>query len=190
MISEEKDFNGKLDICFVGRLEKAKGVERLIKALSVLEDKSWIGTLYLIGDGPDRNIFEKQAKTILDIKVQFAGWLSREKLNGIYAKSHLFVLPSTASEGFPKVIAEAAAYGCVPVVSNVSSIGQYVRHNISGVVIENVSPENIANKFSWLSKERQLLKKMSRESMKLAALFTYERYNQRIEKEILLYKNV
>ena len=38
-----------------------------------------------------------------------------------YASSHVLVLTSE-SEGFPKVIAEAMAYGCVPIVTRVGSI--------------------------------------------------------------------
>ena len=79
----------------------------------------------------------------MHLKVCLTGWLLREQLNEIYTKCHLIILPSYASEGFPKVLAEAASYGCVPVASNISSIGQYIENNISGIVIEDISANNL-----------------------------------------------
>jgi glycosyltransferase involved in cell wall biosynthesis len=42
--------------------------------------------------------------------------------------SHFLLLPSD-SEGFPKVLAEAACYGVIPVVSSVSSIPHYINES-------------------------------------------------------------
>ena len=42
----------------------------------------------------------------------------------LYARSHFMLLPSSCSEGWPKVLSEAMAYGVVPVASNVSCIPQ------------------------------------------------------------------
>ena len=113
------------------------------------------------------------------------GWLSRSQLNEIYTKCHLIILPSYASEGFPKVLAEAASYGCVPVVSDISSIGQYIKNNISGILIEDISPINIKAHLSKLSNNREKLMNMAASASNWVPLFTYARYINRIEKEII-----
>ena len=125
IIAKQKDYSGKLNLCFVGRLEPAKGALIILELLQNLEDVDWVDTFYIIGDGPSKNIIENK-KLNLHLKVCLTGWLLREQLNEIYTKCHLIILPSYASEGFPKVLAEAASYGCVPIVSNLSSISQYI----------------------------------------------------------------
>ena len=62
------------------------------------------------------------------------GWMTRSALERVLARSHFFLLPSR-SEGFPKVVAEALAFGAVPVVSDVSSIGQVLAETGGGVAV-------------------------------------------------------
>ena len=80
--------------------------------------------VYIVGDGSKKYYLEL-ARTITDVKIEFLGEINKSSVNKIYEKCHLLVLPSN-SEGFPKVIAEAGSYGCVPVVSKVGSINHYI----------------------------------------------------------------
>ena len=184
IIAEQKDYSGKLNICFVGRLEPAKGALIILELLQNLEDVDWVDTFYIIGDGPFKNIIENK-KPNLHLKVCLTGWLYRNKLNEIYTKCHLIILPSYASEGFPKVLAEAASYGCVPIVSNLSSISQYINNNISGVLIDDLTQSNIKSVLSKLSNKREKLMSIASSALKWVSLFTYSRYVFRIEKEII-----
>ena len=184
IIAKQKDYSGKLNLCFVGRLEPAKGALIILELLQNLEDVDWIDTFYIIGDGPSKNIIENK-KPNLHLKVCLTGWLLREQLNEIYTKCHLIILPSYASEGFPKVLAEAASYGCVPIVSNLSSISQYINNNISGVLIDDLTQSNIKSVLSKLSNKREKLMSMASAALKWVSLFTYSRYVFRIEKEII-----
>ena len=184
IIAKQKDYSGKLNLCFVGRLEPAKGALIILELLQNLEDVDWVDTFYIIGDGPSKNIIENK-KPNLHLKVCLTGWLLREQLNEIYTKCHLIILPSYASEGFPKVLAEAASYGCVPIVSNLSSISQYINNNISGVLIDDLTQSNIKSVLSNLSNKREKLMSMASSALKWVSLFTYSRYVFRIEKEII-----
>jgi len=184
IIAEQKDYSGKLNICFVGRLEPAKGALIILELLQNLEDITWVDTFYIIGDGPSKNILEDNRPN-LHFKVCLTGWLYRDKLNEIYTKCHLIILPSYASEGFPKVLAEASSYGCVPIVSNQSSIGQYIENNISGVLIDDLSQINIKLVLSKLSNKREKLMNMAHSTLKWVSLFTYSRYVHRIKTEII-----
>ena len=49
-----------------------------------------------------------------------------------YSPAHFFLLPSSSSEGWPKVLSEAMAYGVVPIASSISSIPQILREAGSG----------------------------------------------------------
>ena len=177
-IIRKKKYNKKLNLCFVGRLEKEKGVSLLISALEKIKDKSFINTVYIVGEGPALNDNCYRASKINDVSIIFKGPISRMELNQIYEMSHIIIHPSL-SEGFPKVLAEAAAYGCVPIVSKVGSIGQYINKR-NGILLNNISSDAIITALISLEKNRKELQKKAFESYYLSKKFTYERYNRRI----------
>lgn len=187
-IAIEKNYNGKLNICFVGRIEEAKGVGRLIRAIGLCRNNNCIESVFIVGDGVNRKHYEQEAIRYSN-KIIFTGPLSRVALNEIYAKSHIFCLPSFASEGFPKVIAEAAAYGCIPVVSEISSIPQFVKNDINGIVMKDATPFNLAKILEDLLNNRNKLVRLSIQAKELANDFTYEKYNKAIMNKIVLSMN-
>ncbi|MBL7846675.1 MAG: glycosyltransferase family 4 protein [Cyclobacteriaceae bacterium] len=176
-----KAFDSKLVISFVGALLPAKGALRLLQALLLLSHSSRIASVIIVGDGPERQKLE-QIATRLPWNVIFTGRLPREGVREIYLQSHVIVLP-TDNEGFPKVIAEAAAFGCIPVVSNVSAIGQYIQNGENGFLLNDTLPETIARVLMDVVSSNQL-KRISINAIELGPLFTYERYRDRIEKEL------
>jgi len=179
-----KEYGGPLHLCFVGRLESAKGIDLLMDALAALPAKSRIACLHLVGDGPLRAYCEMKASA-LPFEVKLYGFQSRHAVGHIMEACHLLILPSKA-EGFPKVIAEGANYGCVPVVSDISGIAQYVHHGITGFLL---SPDRL--KQGALVEDLQVilsspdLKSIAESAYHMAADFTFERYGQRIWEEIL-----
>ncbi len=180
-----KDFSGKIDLVFVGRLEDAKGVRRILKMLADPRIDNKILRIHFIGDGVRRLEYEKYAQRHCPQKVIFYGFLPKEEVNKIYAMSHIFLLPSTASEGFPKVVAEAANYGCIPVVSNVSCLSQYIIHGQNGYVMDSLDKDCMVTLLNHIVKKGNLLNEIAHKAYHLAAAFTYQRYTHRIAEEIL-----
>ena len=166
-------------------MDKKKGADRIIDAIKILDNKKWIDNVYFIGDGPDRNKFELNAENINNIKIKFTGAIFRQELNEYYKKCHIIVLPSL-SEGFPKVIPEAIAYGCVPIVSNSGSVGQYLTTDF-GIILNNISPKTISNTLIEIEKNRNILKNKAAKGHQLASLFLYERYTKKIKSLLTKY---
>lgn len=183
-IAIEKEFEQPLILLFVGRMELGKGPGRLIEAIKSLGHVKDIEEIVFAGEGKDLPAVKKIAEDC-SVPCRFVGTLGRDELDGYYKKAHLLVLPSTASEGFPKVIAEAAAAGCVPLVSDISSIGQYIRHLENGYLMKDLSAEAISADVLELIVDRKRLKLISLEAMKIANVFTYSLYRTRIREEIL-----
>ncbi len=114
----------------------------------------------------------------------FYGAIAKDEVIKIYDICHYIILPSK-SEGFPKVIGEAMNYGCIPIVTNVSCIGEYIYHNENGVLMEKVSSKNIKTALlQSFAINQNGFDKIINSNYKLASIFTYERYNDRIKKEI------
>lgn len=179
--SGRKNFDGPLRILFVGRLETEKGVDRIFDMLKYMKDTSGIGDVVLIGEG-NLERYEAMAK-MASVPVSIIGGLNRKELNAQYGSAHILILPSD-SEGFPKVVAEAAAFGCVPIVSNISSIGQYINDS-NGILLSSVDSKSIASEVDEVLKDRTLLKQKSINATSMADRFTYSYYNRRILKEVL-----
>ncbi|WP_223549260.1 glycosyltransferase [Aestuariivivens sp. NBU2969] len=186
-IRQQKDFSGRLSFCFVGRLEREKGVERIIKAFLELakDELGRVGTVHLVGEGKESRYFKDLVKTS-SIHFIFHGALPKNKVVEVYKQSHVFLLPTTASEGFPKVIAEAMNFGCIPIVSQWSSIGHYIKHNVHGYLMQ---PVTVAVLSTLLQKLLYLPETKCKSFMdhvpSIVSRFTFSHYNHRIVTEIL-----
>ncbi|MBK7870840.1 MAG: glycosyltransferase family 4 protein [Saprospiraceae bacterium] len=178
-----KTFDHKFTLAFVGSLSPKKGIIELLEAISLLKNKHCIEKIIIAGDGIIRVEVEALARRI-GVPVALLGFVNRNQLNAVYAQSHFICLPSH-SEGFPKVIAEGAAFGCVPIVSDVSAIGQYIVHNENGFLLKQVDTLTIADLIDEVVGYGIALKQVSEKAIILAHLFTYERFKTRIIKEIL-----
>tara|TARA_Y100001935_G_scaffold233080_1_gene215209 strand:+ start:85 stop:1236 length:1152 start_codon:yes stop_codon:yes gene_type:complete len=183
VISMKKDFNKKLRLLFVGRLEKKKGLDDVFSLLKSLDNYDRIENFTLIGDSNDFSRYEKLAKN-LPFDVHILGALPRKIVFNYYEKSDILLLLSK-TEGFPKVIMEAGAFGCVPALSSLPNFEPYINHNINGIILKDRSPKEFASTFEKIISDANTLKKMSNEITVTAKLFTYENYLSSIKTLIL-----
>jgi len=183
-IVELKEFNRPLDFVFIGQLTESKGVGRIIEAFKILSKEPRIGILHIVGDGIDRSKYETLALEA-GIRCKFYGFLPKDEVNKILIKSHVLLLPSE-SEGFPKVIAEGANYGCVLLVSRVSSIPQYIQNNANGILLQSIGKDALCSGIKeLLSMPGSQVKKISMLAYQTSSRFTYDIYNRRLLEEVI-----
>lgn len=179
-----RSYTGKLKICFVGALDPFKGAMRLVTALLSEAITPHIDSIWIVGDGSEMEPLMKM-KAQASVPIHLCGYLSRQEIyETIYANCHILVLPSE-TEGFPKVVAEAASHACIPVVTAISAIDQYITSGINGFLLENPSVEAIQSTFINEILKHQNLQQVSQQAFALAHLFTYERFKIRIAQEVL-----
>ncbi len=184
LIQQEKRFCGPFRLAFVGRLEDEKGVARIIEALKIV-DLLQIERIDFVGDGAGRSRYESQA-AFLKNKLFFHGSLNLLGVHEVLSQAHFLVLPSLASEGFPKVIAEAACYGCIPVVSDVSSVGHYITEESSGYLWKTDGTEFFSKALTKaISADGEVLARKSKNVAVLAEKFTFAEYQRKLEAQIL-----
>ncbi|MBS1517288.1 MAG: glycosyltransferase family 4 protein [Bacteroidetes bacterium] len=181
-ISSEKEFSGKLTFCFAGALSENKGVNLILEALEKIRFSEKINEFIFAGGGHDKEMLEISADK-LKVKTSFTGFISRNELEKIYEKSHIIVLPSQ-SEGFPKVISEAAAYGCVPIISDVSAISEYFNDS-NGFMLKTLEAGHLANAIDLALSNTDLLKIKSVACTKISSLFTYENYMSELKNRVI-----
>ena len=181
-IVENKKLTEKINYCFVGGLNYNKGIDKIIEAFKLVRSEK-MGTLHIVGDGVLRKMIKEEAKK-LSINVKIHGSLPKMEVQEIYKKAHFILVPSK-NEGFPKVIGEAMNFGCIPVVSDVSCIGQYVQNDYNGFLIQPNTFEQlklIIEKSSQIREDH--FKSYMDINYKLANKFTYRYYLDQIKKEI------
>lgn len=177
-IAATKTFDGSYIFSFVGRLEDAKGVSRIIEALRAIPTDK-IKEVHFVGNGHKMEHYKSETSFLGD-KVVFHGFLDKKGVHTILAKSHLFLLPSD-SEGFPKVIAEAACYGAIPIVSDVGSISHYINEK-NGFVWEIKSTTSYSKILqNAVNTPPITLKHLSDNNLILAELFTFDNYKQNLQ---------
>jgi len=129
---------------YVGALSKAKGISNLLEAIPmVLERRNRVQFL-VGGDGELRTSVEQclsgdsfcgNAKSV--------GWIPHDELPKYLNELKLLVLPSY-TEGLPNIILEAMACGTPVLATPVGAIPDVIRDGETGFIMENNSPECIA----------------------------------------------
>ncbi len=136
---QPRQLDGKAsDFVFVGELRHLKGVDILLKALAILQQKGLQCSCTIVGEGPDAGEFKKMSGQ-LDLKdcVKFTGFQPASK--GFSLGRHL-VIPSRA-ESFPYIILEGAAAGMPIITTRVGGIAEIFGEQASLLV----TPDNVEN---------------------------------------------
>lgn len=175
-IAEQKHLSEPVNLLFVGRTDEAKGVGIVLQILRGVLASGVTSELVLVGDSPQKHHFEQQAEAYgLQEFVHFLGWKGHTDLAKEYAKAHFILLPSV-SEGWPKVLSEAMAYGVVPLASDVSSIPQILAETQAGHAFPADQPQLYVNKILQYTHDSTAWKVSSFNGVQAANRFTYETY--------------
>lgn len=119
----EKSMGDGMMILSVGRLERYKGMQHLVRVLPLLNTDV---SLRIVGKGPYRDELENLIRRLgLEDRVSISGGLARSDLLQMYADADLFALLST-EEAYGISVAEALASGTPCVVANESGLSEWV----------------------------------------------------------------
>jgi glycosyltransferase involved in cell wall biosynthesis len=128
------------DICFVGRLIYAKGVQDLIQSFEAVGNEYSNARLIIVGDGNYKQDLEQQAnKSKHRSRIVFYGTQNHDSAMRILFQCTVFVNPSY-SEGLPTSVMEAASIGKPIIATDVGGTWEIITDSVSGVLYE---PGNI-----------------------------------------------
>jgi len=120
---------------FVGRLERVKGIDLLIRAFEKLAGGGSEATLEIIGTGSLQNeMGDYVLGHHLEHRIRFLGGVSNEELKRAYRRSDCLLIPSR-SESLPLVFSEAAQFGLPVIAADVGDLRHFVEHYRAGVVV-------------------------------------------------------
>ena len=173
------------DILFVGAISLRKGLHYLIDAFHKLKHPN--KRLHIVGSHTlDKDFFVDKIKSD---KIIYYGHINHFKLNDLYNKSHVFVLPSI-EEGFATVILQATAAGCPVIVSENTGAYEFVKKHNIGYTVPIRNSNAIVNYLEILSQDKNLLDELSHKSSETMQDNTWSNYVDQLDKLILeLIKN-
>ena len=126
-------------ILYVGRLERQKGLNYLLKAFSKI--KSTDTKLFIVGSGSLREELVKMAKGYsINDRVEFIDFTSN--VVEYYRKARLTVLTSLY-EGFPNVLIESISCGTPVVAFDMPSGANEIINAENGIIVEYLNEEQL-----------------------------------------------
>ncbi|WP_026726840.1 glycosyltransferase family 4 protein [Flavobacterium sasangense] len=166
---------------FVGTLSKGKQPLYAIQLVEKLYQHGKKVQLNLYGDGILRPTLETYIKqnSLQDI-VFLRGNQSKETVLKGYQNSHFLILPSK-SEGWPKVVAEAMFWGCVPIASPVSCVPFMMGNGSRGVILQEELNQDVDQIEAVISKQ-EVYQKMASEGQTWSRQFTTDKFEAEIKK--------
>jgi len=156
-------------LLFVGRISKGKGLHILIKSLRYVREPV---RLIIIGPTDWDTVYYQNILNLIEREnrkgkheIKYLGALEPSELIEWYQKASIFILPSFG-EGFPVTVLEALACETPVIATPVGGIPEIVENNVTGLLIQQNSPIELAKAIQYLLTNPDMRLKMGYEGRK------------------------
>jgi D-inositol-3-phosphate glycosyltransferase len=185
-------------ILFVGRIEPLKGIDTLLRAVSILRDcrpqvMQDVHVAIIGGDPHAAELDHEMARLqaihrSLDLHhlVTFLGARDQEILPQYYAASDMVVIPSHY-ESFGMVGLEAMAMGIPVIASSVGGLTHLVQDGVNGYLVPSRVPEALASRILHLLSDEPHRQQLGRQAHTYAQAFSWPRI---VEQMLAVYRSV
>ena len=171
-------------LIIVGRQEKLKGTDIVIKGLSQLQVHFPDIHLDVVGDGQALPAFKQLAQEQrVAACITFHGKVDHEHVMTLLQRADLLTFPTTSSEGFPKVVHEALASGLPVITTRVSVLPQLIGQG-GGLLLDEVTASALAQAVQICLTDRTRYQEMSRQAIKTAQAYSLESWQDTIKQQL------
>jgi D-inositol-3-phosphate glycosyltransferase len=181
-------------LLYVGRIERLKGIETLIRAMAFLKntDHGILRNLSVVVIGGDTRSSEEEDQEMgrlralcgelgLSDLIVFAGARGQDDLPNYYVSAEAVIMPSHY-ESFGMVALEAMATGTPVIASEVGGLAYLIQDGITGFHVPDRDPEDLAGKIRLLLENQELRNEMAAAAVKYAQTYSWIHIADQIEK--------
>ena len=152
--------NNVINVLFLGRIEKLKGLEEIIDAICILQKKNILDSFCFNFVGHENNKgYIKYLNTILlknnvDMsKVNFKGRITGFQKFNEYSNNDIYLFPSY-TEGCPTTVLEALASGLFCITTPVGALHEIIEPNFNGILINVRNKNDIVDSLIYCKNEK------------------------------------
>lgn len=167
--------DGKLNIMFLGRMEKRKGLRYLLEAFSSLKWEYPQLRLLVVGPGtPGKECYQIMSeRNVQDVVV--VGGVDSEAVRRYLRTAHIFCAPNTGKESFGIILAEAMASGKPVVASDIEGFASVMTNGKEGFLVPPKDSEALAEALERLILDPELRAGMADRSIITAQKYRWDR---------------
>jgi glycosyltransferase involved in cell wall biosynthesis len=178
-----RNIHDRCRLLFVGRMDRLKGGDYLIDALphvAAVLNRSIHVTF--AGDGPLHSSWQAAADNVTArdrrLRIEFAGWLTRDQIDALFANADLLVVPSLWPEPYGLVGLEAASRRLPVAAFAVGGIRDWLRPGVNGYLAPGDPPtrEGLAGAIIACLKDPETYACLCEGAARIAAEFDFERH--------------
>ena len=173
-------FNEKINIVTVGRLNKQKGYDILLRAHNELLKKGLNYNLYILGEGEERKKLEQYIKENTIEKNTFL--LGFKENPYPYIKEADIFISSSRYEGYSLVVAEALCLEKPIIATDCVGPVELLDNGKYGLLAEVENVESLKKNMEKLILNKELREKYSELSKKRSKIFNIDKTMRQIEK--------
>ncbi len=156
-----------VNFIFLGRVGDRKGVFDLLDCIiEMKEELSGKFKLFVGGDGETDKLTSVIADNNLQNLVEYIGWVSGEKKEEMFLKSHVYILPSY-NEGLPIAILESMSYGLPIVSTNIGGTPEVLFEGVNGYIFTPGDKARIKEIIREIVNNPADLQRMGKESLNI-----------------------
>lgn len=159
-------FTGKFVVIHGANMLGHKGFNVTIEAAKILGNTNPSVHFCLLGDGPERQVLESQAKGLTN--VSFEG--KQNNMGDWFAAADLQVHPSY-TEGLGSVILEGMGAGLPVIGTNAGGIPDIIDHNSNGLLVTPGNPQQLADAIMHIAQDEELRQEFIAQGQEKLKLF-------------------
>ena len=158
--NRNKSYKKKLNIIYVGRLSREKGIFLILNALREL-NKNYRFSFNLYGDGPEKKSIKKFIKiNNLNKIISLKGFVNNKKL--IFKNADLFINASLW-EGLPNALVQSINYNVFPICSDAPGGNmEVIKNGMLGLYFKTNDENDLQKKIKKFFNKRLKLNNVSR----------------------------
>lgn len=170
------------EIVFCGRLEEVKGIDLLIRAVSLLPQpyKERV-RLTIIGTGSMEEPLKYLCEELhMQEQTKFTGLIPQAEVFRYYEQAMCVVLPSR-KEAFSTAALEAMSIGCCVVASDVGGFTELIRDGENGFLFETENAQELAGKLAYVFEHTKAVNEAAgRAQLKISREYLWENTARKI----------